>query len=319
MATSKQLTKSPYQTYTKPTLWSRYWLELVTIICGFISINIIFFAKAYRETKTINPETAGQLGDFVGGYIGTIFTLISVIFLYSTLKNQRHSSSIEKFENKYFELLRLHRDNVNEIGIGKDFGRKIFVTLIRELRAIQTITKDLSENLGLHYSKADVFRISYITLFFGVGPNSSRLLKSALQKFDKKLVEQLEKTLNTKGYKNKVKSQRGFKFTPFEGHQSRLGHYYRHLYQSVTFVDNQEIDIDKYEYIKTIRAQLSTHEQGLLLINCLTSMGQNWQTKNLLLKYRFVKNIPKDFFDKSTEIDIEELFPNDYFEWQRFI
>jgi hypothetical protein len=316
MAPPKQ-TESPYETYVKPTWWSRNWLELATIIGGFISINLIFIAKAYRQTNTINPETAGQLGDFVGGYVGTIFALISVVFLYSTLKSQRQSSSIEKFENKYFELLRLHRDNVNEIGIGKDFGRKIFVNLIRELRAIQTITKNISTTLGLHYSSADIFRISFITLFFGVGPNSSRLLKSALQNFDKRLVEQLEKTLNTKECKNRVKSERGFKFTPFEGHQSRLGHYYRHLYQTVTYVDKQEIDIDKYEYIKTIRAQLSTHEQALLLINCLTPMGQNWEAKTLLLRYRFVQNIPKGFFDKSTEIDVESLFPNDYFEWQR--
>lgn len=317
MATLQAHKKSPYQTYKKPTWWSRNWLELAIIIVGFILINLIFLAKAYRETKTINPETAGQLGDFVGGYLGTIFALISVVFLYSTLKNQRHSSSIEKFENKYFELLRLHRDNVNEIGIGKDFGRKIFVILVREFRAIQTVTKELSEKLGLYYSNVDIFRISYTTLFYGVGPNSSRILKSALQKFNIKLVEELEKTLNTKEFKNKMKSQRSFKFTPFEGHQSRLGHYYRHLYQSVTYVDKQEIDIDKYEYIKTIRAQLSTHEQVLLLINSLTPIGKNWQTKNLLLSYRFVQNIPKDFFDKSTEIDIEELFPRDYFEWQR--
>lgn len=316
MATPKQQAKSPYQRYVKPTWLSRNWLELATIVGGFISINIIFIAKAYRQTNTINPETAGQLGDFVGGYVGTIFALISVVFLYSTLKNQRHSSSIEKFENKYFELIRLHRDNVTEIGIGKDFGRKIFVSLIRELRAVQTVTRELSIKLGLLYSSADIFRISFITLFFGVGPNSSRLLKSALEKFDKQLVDELEKILNAREYKNKIKSQRRFKFTPFEGHQSRLGHYYRHLYQSVTYVDKQEIDIDKYEYVKTIRAQLSTHEQALLFINSLTLMGSNWETQNLLLKYRFVQNIPKDFFDKTTEINIEEFFPTDYFEWQ---
>ena len=91
---------------------------------------------------------------------------------------------------------------------------------------------------------------------------------------------------------------------PFEGHQSRLAHYYRHLYQTVCYVDNQTLKIDKYEYVKTIRAQLTTHEQALLFINSLTPMGKGWNAKDLLVRYRFIKNIPDGFFDEKTEIEI---------------
>jgi hypothetical protein len=72
----------------------------------------------------------------------------------------------------------------------------------------------------------------------------------------------------------------------------------------------------KYEYVKTIRAQLSTHEQALLLLNSLTPMGRNWWQNGLITRYRLVKNIPGDFFDRKQEIDVESLFPATYFEFQ---
>lgn len=308
--------KQTYITYKKPNWLKRNLTEILTIIGGLITINLIFFAKAYTETSIVDPSTAGQLGDFVGGYIGTIFALVSVVFLYSTLKNQREASTAEKFETKYFELIKMHRDNVAEIGIGDDFGKKIFVMMIREFREILKIAKDVASKKNTIFNQKELFIISYYALFFGVGPNSSRMLKEALKGYDQPFVDEFEKTLNNDSMKNTVKSERKFKFIPFEGHQSRLGHYYRHLYQTVSYVNNQTSDLDKYEFVKTIRAQLTTHEQALLFINCLTPIGQVWWDENLLLGYRFVKNIPYGFFDKNTEIDLALYFPIDYFEYQ---
>lgn len=308
--------KQTYIIYKKPNWLTRNLTEILTIIGGLISINLIFFAKAYTETNTVDPATAGQLGDFVGGYIGTIFALVSVVFLYSTLKNQREASTAEKFETKYFELIKMHRDNVAEIEIGDDFGKKIFVLMIREFREILKITKDVAVKKNQNFSQKEFFIISYYALFFGVGPNSSRMLKEALKGYDQSFVDEFEKTLNNDTTKSKVKSEREFNFIPFEGHQSRLGHYYRHLYQTVSYVNKQTADFDKYEYVKTIRAQLTTHEQALLFINCLTPIGQVWWEENLLLGYRFIKNIPYGFFDNVTEIDLASFFPTDYFEYQ---
>ena len=316
MTTPKQ-TKIAYEKYVKPNWWQRNKTEALTIIFGVIAINLILIAKAYRETDAINPETAGQLGDFVGGYIGTIFALVSVVFLYSTLKEQRQAGTIEKFETKYFELIKMHRDNVAEIGLGDDFGKKIFVIMIREFRSILEITKEVAKRHNQTFTQEQIFVISYYALFFGVGPNSSRMLKASLKEvFDGKFVDDFEKSLNNEDTKNKVKGDKRFRFIPFEGHQSRLGHYFRHLYQTVTYVDNQTSDIDKYEYVKTVRAQLTTHEQALLFINCLTPIGNIWWDKGLITRYRFVQNIPFGFFDKDNEIDIVSYFPDDYFEWQ---
>jgi hypothetical protein len=309
-------TTKKYFTYRKPSLIKQYKMEFVTVLGGLIAVNLIFVADVYRETDTVNAVTAGQLGDFVGGYIGTIFALISVVFLYSTLKSQRESSAIEKFETKYFELIKMHRDNVAEMDIGDDFGKKIFVMLIREFREIMEVAREVAIKCNLVFSQERIFIISYYALFFGVGPNSSRMLIAALQSFDSHFVIEFEKTLNNKELKREVKARRRFKYIPFEGHQSRLGHHFRHLYQTVSYVEKQTIDIDKYEFVKTVRAQLTTHEQALLFINCLTPIGKAWWDKELFLEYRFVRNIPYGFFDSNSEIEIENYFPDDYFEWQ---
>lgn len=305
-----------YETYKKPDWCQRNTIEIWIAILGFVIIALVFTAKIYRETSTLNIEGAAQLGDFVGGFIGTIFTLISVLLLYSTLKDQRTASSIEKFETKYFELIKMHRENVAEMGLKDHLGKKIFVMLIREFREILKITIEIAQKNNQNLKQKELFIISYYVLFFGVGPNSSRMLKAALTNYDTAFVNELETKLNNKETKLKIKTARNLKYTPFEGHQSRLGHYYRHLYQTVCYVNNQTCDIDKYEYVKTIRAQLTTHEQSLLFINCLTLIGEVWWDKNLLTKYRFVQNIPYHFFDKETEIDLETYFPKDYFEWQ---
>jgi len=74
--------------------------------------------------------------------------------------------------------------------------------------------------------------------------------------------------------------------------------------------------LSKYEVVKTIRAQLSTHEQALLLVNSLTPVGKNWWTNNLIIDYRIVRNIPRKFLDSSTELACEKLFKARYFEWE---
>jgi hypothetical protein len=36
----------------------------------------------------------------------------------------------------------------------------------------------------------------------------------------------------------------------------------------------------------------------------------------LIVSYRLVENIPRDFFDNSTELNMNDLFKPDYFEWE---
>lgn len=297
-------------------LWSEYRTEIVIVFTGFAVMNLIFFPSAFRDGLTVNRTAAGQLGDFVGGYIGTLFLLVSVVLLYATLKNQRRAGQEQNFETKYFELIKMHRDNVSELELQDTRGRKIFVLLIREFRSILTITRRVADQTQQKLTQRQMLYIAYYCLYFGTGPNSSRMLKKSLATFDSNFVSALENELDKPEVKEKAQSDLKLKYVPFEGHQSRLGHYYRHLYQTVCYVDKQTFPLDKYEYVKTIRAQLTTHEQALLLLNSLAPVGHDWWKKGLLTRYRMVQNLPHDFFDPQSELDVSELFDHGYFEWE---
>jgi hypothetical protein len=91
----------------------------------------------------------------------------------------------------------------------------------------------------------------------------------------------------------------------YGGHQFRLGHYFRHLFQSFKFLNNQNhlTRKNKYSYGKMYRAQLSTYEQALLLFNSLSTIGMKWEytpeqpnNKNhnskLITNYNLIKNLP---------------------------
>lgn len=295
-------------------IFRRYSVELLIVVVGCAIIHAIFLSDAFRDGTKISPSSAGLLGDFIGGYIGTTFALLSVVLLYTTLKSQRKTAALQNFESRYFELLKMHRDNVAELQIGDSEGRKLFVLLMREFRACADQIKEVATRQKLDFTSYEMLELGYYVLYFGVGPNSSRMLKTSLAKFDTSFIAELEHVLNTSTLKEKIKAERRLGYLPFEGHQSRLGHYYRHLFQMITFVDHQKIDIDKYEYIKTIRAQLTNHEQAFLLINSLTPMGRAWWDRNLMIKFKMVRNLPEHFFDENTEFDTTPIFGHQYFE-----
>lgn len=308
--------------------WPHYLLATVCFIMAFIA-PIIFTWKSYHQFNS----TTGFIGDTIGGLTAPFLNLAGSILVFAALRaqidaNRQVQQQFEKqeIESRFFELVKLHRENVSEIGIGNDFGKKIFVMLIREFRLIHKLVIDVACEQEIVLSKNQAFQISYNVLFFGIGENSSRQLKQSLAKFDNKNIffEKLETVLKNEiiKEKEKQKEKRAFKYIPFRGHQSRLGHYYRHLYQTVTFIDKQKISIEqKYDFVKVLRAQLTTHEQALLFINSQTFMGRKWylnKNENLLKTYKMVKNIPLDFFDKNTEIDLTKYFDNGYFEYQTY-
>lgn len=112
----------------------------------------------------------------------------------------------------------------------------------------------------------------------------------------------------------------------YGGHQFRLGHYFRHLYQTISFIDSsKELSSNEmYGYIRHLRGQLSTAEQILIFLNSLSQLGRIWELeekkhgsampdgKQLITKYMIIKNIPNDVI--FADIRISDYYPNVVFE-----
>lgn len=301
----------------RPVLaWLRLYLtEILVTAIGAVFMLAIFLADAFRG-RTVSAENAGQLGDFVGGFVGTGFLLLSVVLLIRTLRSQGQAFKVQLFESRFFDLVKLHRDNVVEMRVQENEGRRVFIKLTYEFRAITEVVDEVAKTQGKKLDWKVALRIAYYCLFFGAGLNSSRMLKSALNDLDQELVSAVDLRLQSEDLRKLVRKEWDLGYEPFEGHQSRLGHYFRHLYQTVQYADIQSIGIDKYAYVKTLRAQLSTHEQALLLINSLTPVGQNWWERGFIIRYKMVKNLPPHFLDPIAGHDIATELPEKYFEWE---
>ncbi len=334
----------------------------VTLIIVFLILNIIYmFNFIIRNGIGLSSSQAdfGYYGSFIGGIIGAFAPLITVLILVETLNEQKNFSEkqntfftkqtsymkeqekslkkqishletqriadkIDKFESRLMLMLRLHRDNVDEMMISENNrkdnanefmpikGRNVFVGMIEEYREIIRQLKQMEAEI--EYNGKERSNVAYSILYFGIEENSVYLLENELKTIGipinsiKAIILWMKKRPNI----GKVKISLGY--SPFQGHQQRLGHYFRQMWQIIKFIDNCDCftynsDEKKYEYSKMLRAQLSNHEQALLAINALSPFGRKaWKESGTLKKYQLIRNISKDFFKSDTELNLEEAF-----------
>lgn len=374
------------------------------IISTFLSFAIvitfiIILEKAYTiytGSGDIDMGSTGQVGDFIGGTVGTILTAISIILLYKTLQEQRKSFNKSQIESRFFELLNFHRDNVNEIEfeyyLSKDSsrlvkGRHFFVTANKQLeyafeefeyffRSKKLDINDiyepkylnmLKQNSTLASRKFNKFYllakidICYLILFLGVSkdgkceildltklkynslfmtdlldyfrmkPSKHSIFYSLWKKLydENSLTENIEAIQQEREDKLRDKSiaiknsnyypDNYYKF--YGGHQFRLGHYFRHLYQIVSFVHYNDnlAEKDKKNYIRILRGQLSDYEQKIFFVNSLSQLGRVWEISDssgnpirdedhLITNYSIIKSITK-----ATLFDIlkpDQIYPS---------
>lgn len=363
-------------------------IQLIASVFLFIGtvILIYFMFKSGSDGFTINfndptdYETTGLFGDYIGGVVGTLFAFSGTLLIYLSLKLQVKENSKNKIENHFFEMLRIHRENIDELNYSKQsMGRLVtfenrhviseifneFNECYREIGKFSnskkiddylqedfTVSlKNIAKNNCINIDVIEMAHIdlAYSIVFYGLEEEGESIIRSMFRhKFNEHYFFRLlfflkikPKKSNTKRY-NKWKEVRSLKlkklrglidelydnrknlrnnslsisaqelelFSNYEkyygGHQFRLGHYYRHLYQSFKFINNQKslTEEERYNYGKMYRAQLSTYEQSLLFVNSISSIGMKWEyasennledkPSNLITTFQLIKNVPGD-------------------------
>jgi len=240
---------------------------------------------------------------------------------------QNNRTRLDLFENRFYMMLSIHRDNVNAIDVNGRRGREIFIYMIEELRFIYLAIHNFYNNKQdmlkdkVELSESQIYQIAYLSFFFGIGNRSTALVKDLVGKEYENFIDTVHthfvrKTLGTvtesEDYSEQLLSRKiYFKkvYVPGVGHQRRLSHYVRHLFQVVKFVDDQSAEFlsleQKYEYLSNLRAQLSTHEQLLLFYNSLSVLGSPWIELKYIEKYSLIKSVPifsADFYKNPAEV-----------------
>jgi hypothetical protein len=308
---------------------------IITVFCLVVTSFFSPMILTSERFKEYFSQDTGFAGDTIGGLMNPFITLAGVIVTglafymqYKANEQQKQlfeqQMKIQKFESQFYEMLHLHRENINEMKInGYDFeeekfnrveriteGRKVFVTMKTEFECILSIYKHIHGPLT-----EEAFNKCYRLFFFGATkfehdyPEEIILMKNLKKAREQhkrpgKNIFTNEKRKEFLVFKDNEESgtftvDLAINYKPFSGHASRLGHYFRHLYMIVKFVVYNDIGMDyleKMKYLKMLRAQLSNHEQVLLFYNWLGDFGADWEngTNRFFTEYRMIHNLWHD-------------------------
>lgn len=312
-----------------------YYFSFILLAFGFVISS--FFIWTLRKSNytladsehEVSISETGNIGDFIGGVVGTVLSFASVILLILTLIDQRDQNKLDRFGQTFYEMLHIHNDNVTSMklkDVDNTTGRDVFSKLVTDYEHIYDIVHGCLENIrslvplpGKDMKEENVIlermqeylkdkqgtirlnmRIAYGFFFYG---SDKFLLKSELSA-ENEIMEHV-KHLLVLGH-NMV--------CP---HNVLLGHYYRHMFQMLKLVENASFldEKEKYGYTKQLRAQLNDDEQVLLYYNSLSDIGKDWIVdlgqKNrkkmcLIARFRMIKNIP--YYKEIKGLQPQELF-----------
>lgn len=264
-------------TYTN-WAWGFVWAGIVVAIIG-----VIMFIGRTSANYNLN-----LLGDFLGGSVASLWSLAGLFFIYVAFLGQKQQLSNQQLEIMYSQLevkytrLELEGQKNEMIEQNKTLRQQRFeTTFFQLLRNHQDIVSGIdirSTSLqGGNYIQSqgrDCFKFFYDTFKRRVGTGTD-----------------LENTL--KEY-----------MTFYHKHQSDLGHYFRHLYHILKFVNQaKEIeDSERFKYTSLVRALLSSYELALLFYNCLGEYGEEF-FKPLVEKFSFLKNLDHDLIFNKTDFE----------------
>lgn len=241
------------------------------------------------------------------GSVGIIFiTWLAFYQQYRANEKIKENFELQKFENQFYEMLRLHKENVNEIEVktlndGVIKGRETFFEMKKHLENILLLYEGEDENKKILNNES--FKKCYEVFFWGVGDNVPIRYKEVPLEEIVQNSQNNEKNIELEEYcNNEEVNVWGVKLCDVnidkkKGFHHYLGHYYRHLFHMVKFVANQDKELisepRKLDYLRMVRAQLSNYEQIMLFYNWLSSYGGDWENdeNKFFTKYKMIHNL----------------------------
>lgn len=182
----------------KPQMCLRNWLLLlkgIIIVSGsiflIVMIFIIFDSAYYHFGGAIDTELAANFGDFIGGFIGTLFGFLSVLILAYSILRQTYENRKSNVKSSFFRMIDYHYKNVEQIELSKpgdgdviERGRRGFVAykiqFKRLLQAIYMINKNQKFGLNAH----DIASIAYMVFYYGVDNSWEDFLKEMISCYE---------------------------------------------------------------------------------------------------------------------------------------
>lgn len=306
-------------------------IVIFLVVIGLTSYNSIIQLQKVKEYDNLGPY-----GDYIGGILNPLISVFAVFAAgfafyaqYEANKQVQNQFKIQQFESQFYEMLRLHKENVNSLFLtikkkiiypkeekiieSTVVGKIVFEHMKFELNLIYMISLQefYNENPEVRLNEA------YAIFFNGI----SEKFKGKHSFFDEILeLESFSDALDYENFNIRLRKKLRFskditqmlEFSLFKGHSHQLAHYYRHLYQTVKFIVKQDENFVSYEskrnYLRILRSQLSNTEQTLLFYNWYSKFGKQWENdeNSFFTDYRMIHNLHNELL--ISDFKLEEIF-----------
>lgn len=238
------------------------WIFFLALFAIGVTAIFFFWGQDYDFSSRIEHEVWGTFGDFVGGLIGTILALFSVVLMYTTFASQRElTKQSERTQMQIAADANRFHDKVEE----SNRFNSLFFEL---LNFYKSLCKDLDSYIEKkvdEYPVVDYFEFFRTSLYEGFKPGVNI---------------GISRNLSRESY---------LRF--YANESARISPLFRTLYRIIDLIHNSKIDDkEKLRYVKIIRAQLNENELFMLRYNCMTPYGEKFiEYVNL---YRLLKHLP---------------------------
>lgn len=281
-------------------------LILVIIIIPFIILPFFLTRNAILWSFA---EPASWVGNTIGGISGPIIalfgaclTFLAFYIQYIANKIQNRRIDIQQFEAVFFQMLNIHRENVQGLNnlFNENKKQTIFSVFIEEFKFILGIVENnYKEN---DEKKRNLANIAFLILMYGLN-KEKYLIDNKLSQYSKDELEKIFKEI------------RKFDNNVDDGYTIILSNYFRHMIRLVRYTNGNEhlTDEQKKKYLKIFRAQLSDDEQVILFLDSISDIGKGWELKYreidqrqcLITNYELIKHMPVS--------DLSGLDPRKYY------
>lgn len=250
-------------------------IAVILLIIGSLTIILFATLKPFNDWSfMVNSELFGRYGDFIGGFVGSIFSLVAILLLYKTLKAQQSSIvkqddalklqqlafEIELFETTFFNLLKTQQEITDGIkayfySLNNNFltvtttvqGREFFAYSKVEMRKIW-LSIESEEYLGIFDDGEEyLYYVSQeIEEYFN--PNSPNYCRPEDAKIEEMKIRNKEKLRYANKYYGLSKQKWSeIKYLPtnkriesvyalfFQRYHYAIGHFFRHLYHIIKY------------------------------------------------------------------------------------
>lgn len=279
-------------------IWYGGWY-LIDANLVVVDLKNIVIKKDTEELRGVFGDKFGAINALFSGlaFAGIIWT---ILLQRKELIETRNAMSNERFDNTFFQLLKMHINITEKLEFRSRNGVSAFEAFIDHLKL-----SDLEFPVFCALQKIDRDDIRKII-------QSKNVDDANLTQLGESEVQNLKVSLSSG-----TKAFDSFLDQDYEMHKKKIvlsytntcakyidyfSHYYRHLYQILKFVDDSELisDIEKKRYTKFVRAQLSEPELISLFYNCLAKIELPARNdielgfpkmSHLVIKYEILQNM----------------------------